>query len=129
VDRALHQKKIPETRCVGIGGDAHNARDLFIIIDLDRNRPITASLEYRDRAWEDALDGILDHTVGIRQSRRLRVMQEIEVKQVAQRAAHQVAEQRGTEGVISLTEDELAEAIAQAIFECERKTVDDYQAC
>ncbi len=56
-------------------------------------------------------------------------MQDIEVKQVAQRTAHQVAEQRGAEGVISLTVAELAEAIAQAIVEYERKTLDEYQAC
>jgi hypothetical protein len=103
--------------------------DLFIIVDLDRNRPITACLESRERAWEEAFDGILDYVACIRQSRRHGVMQDIEVKQVAQRTAHQVAEQRGAEGVISLTVAELAEAIAQAIVEYERKTLDEYQAC
>jgi len=106
------KREIPKARSVVMGSDAHNAKDRFIVVDLERNQPITACLESRYRTWEEAFDGILDHIVGIRQSRRLRVMQEIEVKQVALCAAHQVAEQRGTEGVISLTEDELAEAIA-----------------
>jgi hypothetical protein len=105
------KREIPKALCVVIGGDAHNAGDLFIIVDLDRNRPITACLESRERAWEEAFDGILDYVAGIRQSRRHGGMQDIEVKQV------------------SLTVAELAEAITRAIVEYERKTLDEYQAC